>query len=424
MYPNQSPAGTLLETENMRMPMVEVRALGRFEIYVDDQLVSGQIGRSKKLKHLAEYLILNHHRAVPNDEIIEALWPNEESKNPRNALKILVHRLRTTLAAGGAPQDMEFIIARQRSCRWNPALDCIYDFEHFEALCTAGLSGRASEETARVRLLDACKMYHGRFMSDASGEVWVSAPEIRMHTYYLRAVNRLIEILHARGQFDLIIQLCRQALTIDQMDENINRQLIFALAESGRNQEAIQHYNQITELYYSQLGVQPSEELRGLYHRIAAVERKVGADIDSTSADLRESDAQPGAFVCPYEIFKDIYRLQARSLARYGGRAFVALLTVTDNRVCQPESKTLAKVMERLMESARLSLRRGDMIARYSPAQLVILLPTVTYDMGQMVCERLTRNFKRENPSMNVAISYNLRPMEPPRDKEKEEYPM
>ena len=120
MYPNQSPAGTLLETENMRMPMVEVRALGRFEIYVDDQLVSGQIGRSKKLKHLAEYLILNHHRAVPNDEIIEALWPNEESKNPRNALKILVHRLRTTLAAGGAPQDMEFIIARQRSCRWNP----------------------------------------------------------------------------------------------------------------------------------------------------------------------------------------------------------------------------------------------------------------------------------------------------------------
>ena len=71
------------------MPMVEVRMLGRFEIYVDDQLVSGQIGRSKKLKHLAEYLILNHDRAVPNDEIIEALWPGQESKNPRNALKIL-----------------------------------------------------------------------------------------------------------------------------------------------------------------------------------------------------------------------------------------------------------------------------------------------------------------------------------------------
>ena len=50
------------------MPMVEVRTLGRFEIYVDDQLVSTQIGRSKKLKHLAEYLILNHDRAVPNDE--------------------------------------------------------------------------------------------------------------------------------------------------------------------------------------------------------------------------------------------------------------------------------------------------------------------------------------------------------------------
>ena len=406
------------------MPMVEVRTLGRFEIYVDDQLVSGQIGRSKKLKHLAEYLILNHNRAVPNDEIIEALWPEQDSKNPRNALKILVHRLRTTLAAGGAPVDMEFIIARQRTCRWNPALDCIYDFEHFEALCTAGLSGRASEETARVRLIDACKMYRGRFLSDASGELWATGPDIRMHTYYLRAVHRLIEILRSRGQFDQIVSLCRNALEIDKMDESINRELIFALAESGRNQEAIQHYNQITELYYSQLGVQPSEELRGLYHRIAAVERKVGADIDSICADLRESDTQPGAFVCPYEIFKDIYRLEARSLARYGGRAFIGLLTVTDNRVCQPEPQMLAKVMDRLIERARLSLRRGDMIARYSPAQLVIMLPTVTYEMGQMVCERLTRNFKRENPTLNVAISYNLRPMEPPRASDKEEYQM
>ena len=84
----------------------------------------------------------------------------------------------------------------------------------------------------------------------------------------------------------------------------------------------------------------------------------------------------------------------------------------------------LAKVMDRLIESARLSLRRGDMIARYSPAQLVIMLPTVTYEMGQMVCERLTRNFKRENPTLNVAISYNLRPMEPPRASDKEEYQM
>lgn len=404
------------------MPMVEVRTFGQFEIYIDDQLVSGQIGRSKKLRHLAEYLVLNHDRAVPNDEIIRALWPNDESKNPRNALKILVHRLRATLEAGGAPEGLEFLIARQRACRWNPKLDCIYDFEHFEALCSAGLSGRASEQTAYLRLSDACRMYRGRFLSDSSGERWVATIDVRLHTIYLRALHRLIDILRGRGQFDQIIDLCRHALQIDCMDESINRELIFALTESGRNQEAIQHYNQITELYYTQLGVQPSDELRGLYHKIAAVERKVGADIDSICADLRESDTLPGAFVCPYEIFKDIYRLEARSLARYGGRAFIGLLTVTDSKLSQPEGKVLARVMDRLLECARLSLRRGDMIARYSPAQIVIMLPTVTYEMGQMVCERLTRNFKRDHHSQDVVISYNLRPMEPPRANEGEEY--
>ena len=125
-----------------------------------------------------------------------------------------------------------------------------------------------------------------------------SGPEIRMLHHINRAlVHRLIEILRGRGQFDQIIELCRDALEIDQMDESINRELIFALAESGRNQEAIQHYNQITELYYNQLGVQPSEELRGLYHRIAAVERKAGANTDS---DLRRSarERYPAGCIC------------------------------------------------------------------------------------------------------------------------------
>lgn len=402
------------------MPKVEVRMFGYFELLVDGKLISGQIGRSKKLKYLAEYLILNRDRAVPNEEIIAALWPRQESKDPRNALKILVHRLRATLAAGGAPEDMEFMIARQRTCRWNPAIEMTCDYERYESLCSAGLSGRASDETARVRLTEACALYRGRFLADGESALWMTATDIRMHTYYLKAVNRLIEILHTRGQYDEIVALCKTALAIDEMDEPLNRALIFALAESGRNQEAISHYNHITERFYSQLGVQPSEELRGLYHRIADVERKVGADIDSICADLREQDAQPGAFVCPYEIFKDIYRLEARSLARYGGRTYVCLLTVTDNEVRQPEVKMLAKAMDRLLETARSSLRRGDTIARYSTAQYVLLLPTVTYEMGQMVCERMLRNFRRENPTLRVVISYNLRPMEPPRDEEGE----
>ena len=175
---------------------------------------------------------------------------------------------------------------------------------HFEALCTAGLSGRASEETARVRLIDACKMYRGRFLSDASGELWATGPDIRMHTYYLRAGAPP----HRDPAQPRPVRPDRQPVPErpgDRQNGRIDQPRADPLPwpRAAATRRAIQHYNQITELYYSQLGVQPSEELRGLYHRIAAVERKVGADIDSICADLRESDTQPGAFVCPVRDF-------------------------------------------------------------------------------------------------------------------------
>ena len=393
------------------MSIVEVHLLGTFEIYVDNQLVSAPIVRSKKLRHLVEFLILNRNRAVPNDEVIEALWSKRKSKDPRNALKILIHRLRSGLIEGGAPKDLEFLLTRQCTCRWNPEIQCIYDFEKFEALCSTSLNDHTNENVVYIRLSSACDLYHGKVMEDAEGELWQEEIGARLHEKFLYAADHLIEMLDKRQMHAESLKLCQHVLSIDPTQEAIHESYIFALVQAGHNQEAIQYYRNWSAQYYNKIGKQPSERLHRLYEQIVETERKTSADIDLICEELHEKESIPGAFVCTYDVFREVYRLEARSMVRYKSCAAIALLTINDAEQ-QPEDKVLAKSMSYLIECVRMSLRRGDMAACYSSTQIVIMLPNATIEMGEAVCERINLNFKREYPKIKVIVSHSVRAME------------
>ncbi|MDY3617824.1 BTAD domain-containing putative transcriptional regulator [Agathobaculum sp.] len=390
---------------------VSVRMLGEFSIAVDGKTVSEQLRRSKKLRGVVQYLLLNADRPVPHTELYETFWPGESSQNPRAALKTLMHRLRAALVQGGAPDDLPFFLVQQGSYQWNLGLKAQMDIETFEAACQRLHGGGLAREERLELLRTAASLYRGRFLD--SSEIWMLPPAAHLHGQYLSVVGELCGLLQEDEQYDEIIAVCREALQIDELDEAANYALILALTACGRTQEAMAQYSRITDLYYDDMGVQVSDELRALYRKIAEVEQATELDIDGVRGKLEEREAQGGAYVCEYGIFEDIYRIEARCLARYGGRMFLALLTVTDAYCQMPEQRVLGKAMERLLEASCASLRRCDVIARYSPSQYVLLLPTVTYETGQMVLERIRRAFRRLYPKAPVVISGKLRPLRP-----------
>lgn len=393
------------------MSIVEVHLLGTFEIYVENHLVSETIARSKKLRHLVEFLIMNRNRSVSNEELIEAIWGKRQSKDPRNALKILIHRLRNGLIEGGAPEAVEFLLTRQGTYRWNPDLQCIYDFEKFEALCDMSAEDHGNDDAVYIRLGSACDLYHGRFMEDAIGEPWQGELGEQLHEKFLYAANRLIALMDQRRMYVDRLKLCRRVLSIDPSQEAVQESYIFTLVQSGQNQEAIQYYQQHTAQYYRKRGEQPPEKLIRLYQQIVETEHKTSVDINLICEELREKERRPGAFVCTYEIFREVYRLEARSMVRYQSCAAIALLTINPAGR-QRSERTLNKIVLKFMECARMSLRCGDMLSRYSATQIVIMLPTASIEMGGAVCERIIRNFEREYPKIHVLISHSVRAIE------------
>jgi DNA-binding SARP family transcriptional activator len=393
---------------------IQIHTLGRFEICVDGKVVSGPLSHSKKLKSLMAYLILNHDRAVAYSELFDVLWPNEESGNPRNALKMLMYRLRNALTAGGAPEKMSFVVIQQGACQWNPFLSCDIDFEQVCELRKKLQREALSADERMEALTEIMQLYQGHFLGDSDSEMWSVAQDAYLHNLYLQSVNEMVQLLREDDLQEEIVALCRSSLQIDELDEDINRSLILALAALGRYSEAAQQFSHITELYYTQLGIQLPVELRELYGQLVNVENHASLDIDEIVRQLEEPEVPKGAFVCEYAIFRDLYRIEARCLERYGGRVFLGLLTVTDTECEQLPLRQLNKVMDQLLELVVGALRKGDIVSRFSPSQLVLLLPTVTQETGEMVLERIRKAYRRAHPKANVAIGCKLRPVVDP----------
>ena len=97
-----------------------------------------------------------------------------------------------------------------------------------------------------------------------------------------------------------------------------------------------------------------------------------------------------------------------RSTARSGIAVHLGLLTLVMPDGSAPGAKSLANAMEKLSETIRLSLRRGDVYARYSVSQYVILLPGTDYENGLMVLERIRRRFRHDNPRILLKLDSSL----------------
>ena len=78
--------------------LIYVYMLDRICLKSDSAVISDDELRSLKPLSVLCYLILHRNRSVSQAELIDVFWSDEESKNPRAALKVLILRIRDLLA--------------------------------------------------------------------------------------------------------------------------------------------------------------------------------------------------------------------------------------------------------------------------------------------------------------------------------------
>jgi len=396
----------------MSEQIVYVNMLGEFAIRVGNKVISDQTNHSKKMWNILEYLIAFRKKEISQNDLIELLWDNDGSTNPNGALKTLMHRVRNLLKVLEA-DDLNFILQSRRTYAWNNSLPCIVDTDEFERLYKEGLAITDDEDLRLAKFRKAISIYKGDFLPKTRHETWVVPLASYYHTMYLKLVKDTIDLLAARQEFEDIANICWQAITIDQFDEDLHYHLIYALYRSNNQHAALKQYSTTTDLFFEKFGITPSEKLQALYKEIVKTSKDIETDLNTIKDNLREQQKKTGAFYCEYEFFKDIYRLEARSAERTGNSIYLCLMTITTPSGNQPPLNNLNKAMDKLKTCIFNSLRSSDIFSRYSVSQYILMLPTTSYESGERVLKRIAGEFQKANSNDRIILQYKLQPLEP-----------
>ena len=389
---------------------IHINLLGNFQITNGDAMIEETINRSKKMWNLLGFIITYRNKHISQTEYIDMLWPDEVSANPINALKTLLSRVRTLLNPIAIHHE-NFILSSQGSYQWNNQLPVTIDIEEFEKYCHYASDIARSDEDRIELYKKAMDLYKGDFLNKQATELWVVPLNTYYHNLYLDSMKQFLKLLQTQNDFENMEYYCSKALQIDRFDEELHCLFIETMLDQGNTIAALSHYEQTTDMLYSNLGVKPSKKLRGLYMDIIRTQKTLEMDLNIIQSDLKEAEFKTGPFFCEYCIFQETFRLIARQAAREGRSVYLCLLTVSDSNGDIPSLNKLDAAMKRLLDAINSSLRRGDVVAKYSGAQYVILLPDITYEDGSMVMERIIKHYYQANRRSILHLKYKLEQM-------------
>ena len=391
---------------------VFVRMLGEFSLSAGDVTVRDRDSRSYKLWTILAYLIYNKGRIVSQEELIRLLGGEEKNSNPAGALKTALYRARKTLQPLDPTGENDFISSRPGGYGWNTEIPTIVDAEEFERLCRK--AAETEDENARAVLLaEALSHYKGDFLGRLSSDPWAEQISAYYNNLYLDAVAEAAPILTRVGRAEEAETLLRSAMYASPYDELLCRLLMENLMEQEKYDEAADAYEGLRKLLFSELGVLPEEETQEVYREVMLHAGDHSLSPDMIRDRLRETDPVSGALVCDYATFRLFYQAEARSAARRGDAIHIGVLTVTGKNGAKPETKQLERAMDQLHGHIQSTLRMGDVAARCSSSQYIIMLLQANYENSEMVCRRVVRAFTTAHPRAHVTIDVEVLPLEP-----------
>ncbi|NLL38992.1 MAG: SARP family transcriptional regulator [Clostridiales bacterium] len=388
-----------------------IQMFGGFLISLSGRTISDQNNRSKKVWTILAYLIAFRDREISQRELIELLWGDGDTKSHVNALKTLLYRARQMLEDLGIENSKKIIRTRRGYYSWNNELPVSVDTEEFDRLVEA--AEKTLDETEKLAIqLKALSLYKGNFLPNISGALWAVNLCARYHSKYTELVYNTVLKLDKTSRFGEIIALCRKAVAIDPYDEQLHRSLIQTLIKADSQNEALRHYEYVTDLFFNQFAITPSDEFQSLYKKIIKTDNNAEHDLNKIRDSLCEKNLKPGPFLCEYEVFKDIYRLEARISARTGQSSYISVLSLTGPNEQPLSPKALYTSMNRIKDIISSSLRRGDVFARYSVSQYLLMLQSASLEKSHLVISRILNNYKKAYPKSKAEIHFKLFPLE------------
>jgi len=371
--------------------------LGKFYISQENKILTESSSRSKRMWEIFKFLLTNRGKSFFPEKILEKILPENDYADPSMVIRAQLFRLRQAFNVDKSkPSLADNIVLSQGCYSWEDNVEYWLDVDELESLVNeAGLLVVKKPEEAIKLYRKAIALYRGQYLPELSFSEWIEPVRSYYHDIYLGCLFDLIRLLKVRKKNSEIIKICEQAAAIDYYEEKIHITLIEALLAEGQILRARTHYNEVTSIFYRELGIRPSDQLKSLYRLVGAEPGSFELDLSTIQEGLKRKESVSRAYYCDPELFRYFYNLERVRVERNGQSVLLGLFTLTAPNYTLPNKNLLNEIMQNLQEVILDSLRKGDLVTRWNDAQLLLLLPGLNREQADMVIGRIEEKFHK-----------------------------
>jgi LuxR family maltose regulon positive regulatory protein len=233
---------------------VKVYSLGEFRIEVDGLALTFSRKAPKKPLALLKAIIAFGGRNVPEQKLVDALWPDEDVNSARESLTVSLHRLRKLLVHSDAVQLVEGQISLDPSLCWIDA----WGFER-----ATSESDRQPEKSAAAD--PVWRMYRGHFLAEEIDASWALSMRERLRGQFLRYISTVGRRHEEAGSLDVAVLLYQKGIEADDLAEELYQGLMRCHMRLDRRAEGMAAYRRLRQTLSVTLGISPSTQSEQLF---------------------------------------------------------------------------------------------------------------------------------------------------------------
>ena len=382
-----------------------VKTFGGLEITNDNVMVNIVELFGKQLVNLLQVLLFHSEKPVQKDELIDILWP--ESKNPSSALKFSIFRLRAELNEIEFFKDKEVIVTAKKGYMLNPNLDWNIDFVEFNRAYEQIRDGSELLDEKEFKIARKIfRLYQGRFYASPSQLHWVLQKQEMFRQMYVKTMMKTSCYLFTQKRYDEMMLMNYQAVLIEPFNEGLHYYYMKGLVATQNYREALKYYDELNDIFLSELGTGLSKRFKQLYDIIIADHAKEESkDMDTIMMELSNRDQQNQGFFCSYEIFKYFYELLLKMSVRNEQNYYLIMLQFSDGTI---DYERIGLDFDRVKRLVSSCLRSNDLFTRTSETQLLLLVDCKTEENAHLIIQRISSKFYNVFRKKNYRMNYSV----------------
>jgi peptide/nickel transport system substrate-binding protein len=261
--------------------VLKVSLTGRVAVESDGATIDERRFPGRQGRLLFAYLVAEHGRPVPREELADALWGDSPPATWEKALSVLASKVRTVLADGGL--DGSRILTAAFGCYRlelpeGSSVDVVAAaaaLREAEAALAAGDLERAKSEAA-----SASSLLRQPFLPGEE-RPWIEGRRRELDDVRSRALGVLAEACLRSGEAIEAAKWAEQAVALEPFRETGYRVLMDAHAAAGNRAEALRVYERCRRLLAEELGAYPSPETESVYRDLLAAPASRSAEVSA-----------------------------------------------------------------------------------------------------------------------------------------------